>query len=221
MHPFPIGEQSTTGTFIGVGVGVVMFLLLVMLITVVIILLVVAVWKKAAYKQRNDMTMGDNLHCSTTVVAEQEMELKEKGVGAEYKDADGYEDINEEKGEEEGPISDGFDPYEDVDRKVHKKNTKKPAPKESAPPASTTTAPAVYAAVYAVVDKSTKKWAMNETEDGSTGANNNQYAMPMRKMGEMTDKGEGVVASGGVEEEQCDDTAGLTYEPEADSKSGQ
>ena len=62
---------------------------------------------------------------------------------------------------------------------------------------------------------------MNETEGGSTGANNDQYAMPMRKMGEMTDKGKGGVASGGVEEEQCDDTAGLIYEPEADSKSRQ
>ena len=221
MPPFPIGEQSTTGTSIRVGVAVVMFLLLVLLIIVVIILLVVVVRRKVAYKQKRDTTIADSLHHSNTVVVEQEMEMKEAGVGADYKDVDGYGDVNEDNDEEEGPIVDGFDSYDVVGRKVHKKNAKKPAPKESAPPASTTTAPAVYAAVYAVVDKSTKKWAMNETEDGSTGANNNQYAMPMRKMGEMTDKGEGVVASGGVEEEQCNDTAGLTYEPEADSKSGQ
>ena len=44
-----------------------------------------------------------------------------------------------------------------------------------------------------------------------------QYAMPMRKMGKVTDKGKGVVASGGQEEELCDDTVRPTYEPKADS----
>ena len=41
-------------------------------------------------------------------------------------------------------------------------------------------------------------------------------------MGQMTDIGEEVVVSSGVEEgEQCSDTVGFNYKPEADSKSGQ
>ena len=217
MSPFPIGEQSTIGTAIGVGVGVSMFLLLVMLITVVLlILVVVVVMRKAAYKQKRDTPMGDNLHYSNTVVVEQEMELKEKGVGADYKDADGYEDIDNGKGEDDGPNADGFDPYEVVDRKLHVKDVKKVTPKESAPTSSTANVPHIYA----VVDKSKKKGAKKFTEDGCTVANNDHYAMPMKKkMGEISDKGEGMVESVGVEErEQYDDTVGFTYEPKADSK---
>ena len=46
--------------------------------------------------------------------------------------------------------------------------------------------------------------------------------MPMRKMGKTTDIEEGVVVSSGVEEgEQCSDTVGFNYKPEADSKSEQ
>ena len=49
-----------------------------------------------------------------------------------------------------------------------------------------------------------------------------QYAMPIRKMGKVTDKGGGVVGSGGVEEgEQYDNTVRPTYEPKAESESAQ
>ena len=217
MLPFPIGEQSTVGTFIGVGVGISMFLLFLILIMVVIIMVVVVARRKAVYKQNRDVIVGDNLHYNNTVVAEHKMELKEKGVGADYKDADGYEDADKDNDEDEDPFEVGFDPYEVVDRKVHTKNAKKPAPRESAPTASATNA----SAVYAVVDKS-KKTAKKETEVESTATNNDQYAMPMRKnMGKMTDKGEGVVEIGGVEEEQYDDTVGFKYETKADSKSWQ
>ena len=195
------------GTFVAVGVAVGVFLLFVMLIMVVLILVVVVVRRKAAYKQKRDTTIGDNLHCSNTVVAEQEMELKEKGVGADYKDA------------ERGPIADGFDPYEIVDMEVQIKNAKKPASVTSVP------------AVYAIVDKSkkkgtkkkTKKGTKKETGDRSTATKNAQYAMPMKKkVGKTTDIGEGVVGSGGVEEgEQYDDIVMPTYEPKADSESGQ
>ena len=216
MPPFPIGEQSTVGTFIGVGVGVSMFLLFLMLITVGIIMVVVVARRKAAYKQKRDAIMGDNLHHSNTVVTEPEMELKEKGAGADYKDVDCYDDADKDNDEDEGPFDVGFNPYEVVDRKVHIKNAKKPAPRESAPTASATNA----SAVYAVVDKSKKRGAKKETEVQSTATNNDQYAMPMRKnMGKMTDKGEGVVESGGVEEEQYDDTVGFKYELKADSES--
>ena len=197
LPPFPIG------TFIAVGVGVGVFLLFVMLIMVVIILVVVVVRRKAAYKQKRDATMGDNAHCSNTVVAEQEVELKEKGVGV-------YEDVDEDNGEERGSIADGFDPYEVVDREVHIKKAKKPASVTSVP------------AVYAIVDNSKKKRTKKETEDGCTATNNDQYAIPMRKMGKTTDIGEGVVRSGGMEEgEQYDDIVMPTYEPMADSESGQ
>ena len=212
MPPFPIG------TFIAVGVGVGVFLLFVMLITVVIILVAVAVRRKAAYKQKRDATMVDNLYYSNTVVVNQETVMKEKDVGVDYKDADGYEDLDNGKSEVKGPIVDGFDPYEVVDRKVHIKNAKTPLPKESAPPTSTTNVPHIYA----IVDMSKKKRAKKETGDGSTATNNDQYAIPIRKMGEMTDKEEGAVESGGVDEgEQYDDTVRPTYEPKAESESGQ
>ena len=213
--PFPnIGEQSTIGIFIGVGLGVSMFLLLVLSILVVIILVVVLV-RKTAYKQKRDATIGENLHYSNTVVVNEEMEMKEKGVNADYKDVDGYQDVDKDSGEDDGPFDDGFDPYEVVDRKVHTKNVKKSAPKESSPPASANNVPPIYA----VVDKSKKKGATKETEDGCNIAKNDLYAMPMKKMGKMTDKGEGVVESGGVEEgEQYDDTVGFKYDPKADSE---
>ena len=212
LPPFPIG------TFIAVGVGVGVFLLFVMLITVVIILVVVAVRRKAAYKQKRDVTMVDNLYYSNTVVVNQEMVMKEKDVGVDYKDADGYENLDNGKSEEKGSIVDGFDPYEVVDRRVHIKNAKTPLPKESAPPTSTTNIPHIYA----VVDMSKKKRTKKETGDGSTATNNDQYAIPMRKMGEMTGKEEGAVESGGVEEgEQYDGIVMPTYEPKLESESGQ
>ena len=202
----------------GVGVGV--FLLFVMLIMVVIILVAVFVKRKTVYKQKRDAIMGDNLYCSNTVVVKQEMELTENGVGADnedmdsYESADSYEDVDSDQSEEEGPLTDGH--YEDVDRMVHIKNLNRPFSKESAPPTSTTNVPAVYA----VVDKSkgATRQKMDKTEDGSTASNSNQYAMPMRKMGEMTGKGEGWVASGCVEEERYDDIIGLTYEPKANGQ---
>ena len=206
MLPFPIGEQSTIGTFIGVGVGGSMFLLLVSSISVVIILVVVVMRRKVTYKQKRDTTMGDSLHHNNPVVANQETVLKESGVGADYKDAAGYQDVDEDMGEEEGLFSDGLDPYEVFDRKAHTKNAKKPALKESTPTASATNLPAINA----IVDKN---GAEKETGDGCTATNNDLYAMPMRKMGKMTGKGEVVVKSGGVEEEQYDDTVSSHYEP--------
>ena len=202
MPLFPIG------TLIGVGVGVSMFLL-VLLIAVVLILVVVLVRKKTAYKQNRDTTMVDNQHYINTVMVNEGMEMKEKDVGAEYKD------VFEDNGEKEGPIADSFDPYEVVGRKVHTENAKKPAPKESALTASATNVPAVYA----TVDKSKKKGAKKKREDGCNVAKNVLYAMPMKKMGKMADKGKGVVESGGVEEEeQYDDTVGFKYETNADSE---
>ena len=182
--------------------------LLVLLIAVVLILVVVVVRKKTAYKQNRDTTMVDNQHYINTVMVNEGMEMKEKDVGADYKD------VFEDNGEEEGPIADSFDPYEVVGRKVHTENAKKPAPKEFALTASATNVPAVYA----TVDKSKKKGAKKKREDGCNVAKNVLYAMPMKKMGKMADKGEGVVESGGVEEgEQYDDTVGFKYEPKADS----
>ena len=208
MHPVPI----VGGTFIGAGVGVGVFLLLVLLTVVVLIIVVVVVRRKAAYKQKRDVTVRDNLHYNNTAVEKDGIEMKEKVQGAYYVGVDN------DKDEEKGSLVDGFDPYENVDRQPQLKHAKRLAPKESAPPASTTSVPAVYA----VVDKSKKKGAKKEAKDGCTATNNDQYAMPMEKMGKVTDKGEGVVESGGVEEgEQYNDTVGLRYEPKADKESGQ
>ena len=191
------------GTRTGVGVGVGVFLLLVLLTVVVLFVVVlVVVRRRAACKQNTNVQMGDTLHYNNTVVEKEGIDMKEKGLGANYADVDNG------KGEEKGLLVDGFDPYEDIDRQPQLKHAKRLAPKESAPTASTTSVPAVYA----VVDKSKKK-----------GTNKDDlYAMPMKKMGKMTDTEKGVVESGGVEEEeQYDDAVGLRYEPKADSESGQ
>ena len=98
------------------------------------------------------------------------------------------------------------------------KNVNRPVSKETAPPPSATS----VSHIYAIVNKSKKKGAKKEREDRSTTTNNDQCAMPMRKMGKMRDKGKGVVRSGGVEKgEQYDDIVRPTYEPKADSESGQ
>ena len=94
------------------------------------------------------------------------MTMKEKSVIADYKDvhvyddADGYKKVDDEKSEEDDPITDGFDPYEVVDRKDSIKRTKTPAPKESSTPSSATN----VHAVYAIMDKkkqSKQFWKMS------------------------------------------------------------
>ena len=89
-----------------------------------------------------------------------------------------------------------------------------PTPKVSSTPASAT----MVDPVYAVVDKSKKKGA-KKTEDEPTVINKDDlYAMPMKKEVKMTDKGGGVVVSGGVEEgELYDDVVELTYKTKADN----
>ena len=73
------------------------------------------------------------------------VELEEKDVGDEYDDTV----INKEN----GSITDGFDPYEDVDSKAHDKNSKTPPQKGSFTPVSATN----VGEQYAVVDMSKKK----------------------------------------------------------------
>ena len=204
MHPVPI----VGGTFIGAGVGVGV-LLLVLLSMAVLIIVVVVVRRKTACKQKRDGKMGDNLHYKNTVVDKQGTEMREKGLGAHY------QNIDSDKGEDKGSLVDGFNlTYENADGQAQLK-------KESAPPPSTTSIPDVYG----VVDKSKKMGAKKETEDESTVTNKDDfYAMPVKKESMVLDKEEGVVESGGVEEEeQYDDTVELKlrYEPKADSKSGQ
>ena len=90
-----------------------------------------------------------------------------------------------------------------------------PTPKVSSTPASAT----MVDPVYVVVDKSKKKGAKKKTEDEPTVINKDDlYAVPMTKEVKMTDKGRGVVVSGGVEEvELYDDVVELTYKAKADS----
>ena len=305
------------------GVGVGMFLLIVLLTSVVVLILavvvVVVVRRKGANKQKSGTPLRDGLWCNNSVVVEQEMEMKKEGVTAD--NGDGYEDVNYDGREENGPVEDvfnhyefddstkhimnrktpalnnndqsevdddsfeevfnhyefddrkdhimtkktpapkdndqseddddqvedvfnhyefddrmeynmttkppaskdnelseddddsvedGFNPYEVVDRKEHIKSTNTTAPKESPTPVSATN----VTAIYAVVDKSKRK-AIRVAEEGSTVANEDQYAMPMEKHGKMTDTGEGVVMCGSVEEEQYDDTVASWNEPQA------
>ena len=181
------------------GAGVGAFLLLVVCISVMLILVVVAVKRKAAHKQKRSPTEGDDPYYNTAVVT-QEAEMTEQGLGNDYQYARNH------TGEEEDPCSDGFNHYEVADRQVHSKNTMTPAPNESSTPASATNEPAVYA----TVDKSKKKGTKKETDNVFLITHKEDpYAMPIKKEGKLTDEGEAVVRSGGVEEEeQCDDMVG-------------
>ena len=190
------------------GVGI--FLLLVLSIVVVLIVVVVAVNRKAACKQKKDVIVNDNPYYNHTVVMLQEREMQ--GVGADYNNAHRCQDVdNNQQGNDKDLLNFdvGYNPYEVVDRKVHSKNTMTPTPNVSSTPASAT----MVDAMYAVVDKSKKKGAkQKKTEDELNVVNKDDlYAMPMAKEVKMTDKGEGVVVSGGVEEvELYDDVVELT-----------
>ena len=134
------------------------------------------------------------------------VELEKKDEGADYDDTV----IN-------GSITDGFDPYEDVDSKAQSRNAKAPPPKTktSFAPASATNVGELYAAV----DKSKKKGAKTKVEEnGSTVTNKDDlYTVPLKKKDKKTDKGVGM--SGGAEKsEDNDDVAELKYEPKADSQ---
>ena len=176
----------------GVGVGV--FLLLMLPTVVILMLVVVVVKRKTSRKHRRsrDVTMNDN----NTVVVMPEVEMQEQGVCADYKDEGSYQSVHNDQGEN-NPFDVGYNPYQYVDdRKAHSKNAMTPAPKNLATPASV---PRVDV-VYAVVNKSKSKGAKKKTEDEPTVINKDDlYARPMAKEVKMTDKGGGVVVSGGVE----------------------
>ena len=134
------------------------------------------------------------------------VEFEEKDVGAEYDDT--------VKNKENASITDGFDPYEDVDSKAQSRNVKTPPPKVSSTPASATN----VGELYAVVDKSKKKGAKKKEEENDCIETNKDdlYTMPVKK-NKMTD--EGVGASGGAEKSKDNgDVAELNYEPKADSE---
>ena len=180
------------------GAGVGALLLLVVCSSVVLILVVVAVKRKAATKQKRGTTEGDDPYYNNTAVVTQETEMTEQGAGNDYQYASNHTD------EEEHPFSDVFNHYEVADTQVHSKNTT-PATNKSTP-ASAANGPAVYA----TVDKSKKKGPKKEAGDVfSITHKEDPYAMPIKKEGKLTDAGEAVVRSGGVEEEeQYDDTVG-------------
>ena len=206
MSSFSVGAAS--GTFIGVGVGVGVFLLISVLTLVGIILVVVVMRRKVTYKQKGESKMEDNPYYNNALVAKQGNEVKEKCLGADY----AYADMNEAT----GSIVDGFDPYEDVNGKAQTKTAMKQAPKESSTPVSVTN----IGDPYAVVDKSQKKGAEKEKETVTN--KEDLYTMPMKKKGKLTERGEGVVESGGVErEKEYDNVVSVKYEPKVDSESVQ
>ena len=201
------------GTFIGVGVGVGVFLLLMLSTVVVVILVVVIVKRKAARKQKMYNITRASLWYHNSVVVEYEEEKKVTVVvSADYDEGDGYQDVDNGKGEDDNPL-DGFITYKVIDRRKNIKNTRTPAPKDSPTPASAPNIPAVYA----VVNKKKKRVA-KKTENGSTVANRDpRDVMPMKKIATTTVKEEGVVSDGMEVEEKCDDVVEFRHESKADS----
>ena len=132
--------------------------------------------RNADYTQKRKMKMEDNLYYNNTVVVEQEMAMKENSAVADCRNGDGYLNVDNDKGEDDDPAEDGFNPHEVADKKEHIKNTKTPVRKESCTQPGVNNAPVTYA----VVDKRKKK-VIRHGEDGSTDANNDQYSIPMKK----------------------------------------
>ena len=131
MTPFSEGDQpgTVTNLVLGAGVGIVMFLFLVVLALVGLIVLAVLLKRRAANVQTASIKMGDNPCYNNPVV----VEVEEKDVAAEYDDTvknkgvgTDYEDVDKDK-EQVSSMVDGFDPYEEVDKKAYIKNAKKPA----------------------------------------------------------------------------------------------
>ena len=164
---------------------------------VAIVLVVVVVRRKVTYKQKGDSKVEDTPSYSNELTALQDNELVEK-----HEDAD------------KSSVVDGFNPYEDVNRRAQIKTAMKQAPKDSSTPVTVTN----IGDVYAVVDKSQKKGSKKEKETATS--KEGLYAMPVKKKGKLTERGEGVVESGGVEkEEENDDMVGVKNTPKADSES--
>ena len=202
----PVG--AAMGLFIGVGGGVGVLLLLSVLILVAIILVVVVVRRKVTYKQKGDSKMEDNPYYSNVRGANQGNEM-EKGLSAGH----GYTYADTNVGR--GVTIDDFDPYDDAyaDCKGQINTAKHQAPEDSSTPVSVTN----IGDLYAVVDKSQKKRGEKKKETVTN--KEDLYTMPMKKKGKLTERGEGVVESGGVEKgEENDSTVGVKYEPKADSE---
>ena len=169
------------------------------------IVVAVVVKKRAANKQTGGIKKTANPCYNNPVV----VELEEKDVGAEYDDI--------VKNKENGSITDGFDPYEDVDSKAHDKNSKTPPPKASFTAASATN----VGELYAVVDMSKKKGVKKkEEENGSTVTSKDDlYTVPVKNKDKLTDEGMGVSGSAKKSEDN-DEVAELKYEAKADHQPG-
>ena len=205
MTPFSVGDQPGTDTSLGVVVGVAMFLFLVVLALVGLIVLAVLLKRRAAYTETTSIKMRDNPSYNNPVV----VELEKRDVGADY------EDVDKDK-EQVSSMADGFDLYEDVDRKAYIKNAKKPALKASCTPASATD----VVELYAIVDMSKKKGAKKKEEDESTVTNKDDlYTVPVKK-DKITYGGMGL--SGSAEKsEDYDEVVELKYEPKTKCEPGQ
>lgn len=182
-------RADTFFTGIGVGAGVVGVFAVVVVLIVVLIMAKVVVRRKASYEVKKDVKMLNNPFYGNTLMMKQELEMEEIGQGPQYDVVKGHD-------EKIGSLSDSFISYDDVEGMPQTVAEKKRATEELSTPAGV----ANTRALYAQVDKSKKKEAKKEKEDESAATNTvNQYDLPMTK---MLDGREGVVVSGGVEEEE-------------------
>ena len=146
------------GSPTGVGVSVGVFVLLVLWIVVAVIVVVVVVRRKAARKQKRDVTVGDNPFYQNTAAVMREAKMQEQAIDANFRDAQRLQGADNDLGDEEDPFDAGYNHYEVADRTVVcSKITIAPTPKESSTPASASATKVDV--VYAVVDKSKKKRA--------------------------------------------------------------
>ena len=198
MTPFAVGD-NTGSTFIGIGVGIfILFAVLGLVGLTVVVVMVVAMKRRAPYKQKGKMR-ANSCYSSPVVV-----ELSEKVLDADY-------DVTVKTEENV------FNPYEDIDSKAQNRNAKTPPPKTSFTPVSATN----VGELYAVVDMSKKKGVKKRgEEDGCIKTNKDDlYTVPEKKKNKVTDEGMG--ASGGADKsEGYNDVPELKYEPKADSESG-
>ena len=178
-------------------------MVLVLVASIVVAVVVVVKRRTAANKPTGSIKMRANPCYNNPVV----VELEEKDVAAEYDDT--------VISKENGSITDGFDPYEDIDSKVQSRNAKTTLPKASSTPASATN----VGELYSVVDKSKKKGVKKKGEENGCMETNKDdlYTVPVRKKNKKIDKGMGVSGDAEKSEDNDDNMVELKYEPKADS----
>ena len=170
---------------IGLGIGLSLLFLLALSTLVVIIVVVAVVVKRKAACKQKRDMARRDEEYYAAEVVKREMEMKEKSVDSDY-DYVGYKD------------TDDVNPHMAVDREVHI-STRRPAPSVSS----------------FLVSASNTAAGSEMADVGCITASNVHYSIPMKYMGKMANKHDGLIGNGSVAKEEYDDTIEIRCKTEA------